>query len=268
MAVAFVELNSGLRIERDTRERVYLATGSTNENEVETEAYEYFPPTEGGIGPLRVRVEPIDAERGLWEVTTTYNRSGSSSAPLVGAESSFEFEIGTTSTHITQSRRTVAGHSIDDEEAVPDFDQAIGVTQDGVDGCDILTPESRFSETHYLSAEFVTPAYRRMLRSMVGKVNLAPFRDHDGGEVLLVGIRGGRRRSDDVWELTFAFATSENAFKIAIGDIVVPRKAGWDYLWVYYEPQVVSDRLVSVPKFAFVEEVYQRADFFDLGIGE
>jgi len=266
VAVAFAELASSPRIEKDSRERVFVATGSTDENEVESEAYADLPATDGGLGNLVVDVAPIDSGQGMWEVTARYRRNTPASPPVVG-ESDFEFEIGTTSTHITQSKATVGGYAPPGTPAMPDFDEAIGVTQDGVDGCDILTPESRFSETHYLSTAMVTAAYRRMLRSMVGKVNNAAFRDHAAGEVLLIGVRGGKRASDTVWQLTFTFATSDNTTALSVGSITGIAKEGFEYLWVYYEPAVSADRIVPVPAFAYVERVYDSASFSALGIG-
>lgn len=266
MAVTFAELRSGLRTENDSRERMFLGSGSSDEDEIQSEAESQLASIDGGFGNRQIRVEPINIETGLWEVTASYSKSAAVSPPEVG-QSSYEFEISTTSTHITQSKATTDGQGEPGAPTIPDFSGAIGVTPDGVEGCDILTPESRFSETHYLSDATVTAAYRRMLRSMVGKVNDAAFRDHDGGEVLLVGVRGGKRASDDVWELTFNFATSDNDGSIVVGGLAPFNKGGWEYLWVYYEPSTDADRIVPVPAFGYVERVYDAGDFSTLGIG-
>lgn len=267
MAVTFAELASSPRIEKDSRERSFLATGSTSENEVETAAYAQLPATDGGLGNLEVTVEPIGHELGMWEVTARYRPETFDGPPAVG-ESAYQFEIGTTTAHILRSLYTTKIYKHPEYDYPPYTLGSIGLNADGIDGCDILVPESRFSETHYLSSDFVTPAYRRLLRSMVGKVNNAPFRDHNAGEVLLSGIRGGKRASDNVWELTFDFATSDNATGLEVGEITGIRKKGWEYLWVYYEPSVVGDRLIPKPIAVYIETVYRYDDFVYLGIGE
>jgi len=43
--------------------------------------------------------------------------------------------------------------------AAPNFGGAVGVTHDSVEGVDITIPVYSFSETHFLDAAFVTPAY-------------------------------------------------------------------------------------------------------------
>lgn len=266
MPIAFAELASSPRIETDSRERSFLATGSSDEEDIKSAAESTLPFTDGGLGNRRIAVEPIDSNQGFWEVRADYRSSSPVTPPEVG-QSAFEFEIGTTSSHITQSKATVGGYAPAGAPSMPDFDEAIGVTQDGVDGCDTLVPEARFSETHYLSSAFVTAAYRRTLRTLTGKVNSGAFRDHAAGEVLFLGARGGKRANDDVWEVTFSFATSDNATGLSVGAITGIAKGGWEYLWVYYEPVVSADRIALQPAFAYVERVYDSADFSALGIG-
>lgn len=266
MSVSFAELASSPRIKPESRERSYFATGSFDEDEIKFEAESQLPTTDAGFGGRTIDVDPIDHNQGYWEVTATYVKSTPIAPPAEG-ESEYSFEVATNSVHITQSIETVSVQVQEGDDTHSSFGGVIGVTKDGVDGCDILVPESRFSETHYLSDSIVTEAYRRTLRSIVGKTNDAPFRDHDTGEVLLVGIRGGKRASDEVWQVEFQFATSDNASGLVIGDINPIDKGGFDYLWIYYEPSVEGTRIVPVPAVASVERVYRSANFSDLGIG-
>lgn len=271
MAVTFAELASSPRLEQDSRERVFVARGSTDEDEIQSEAESQLDATDGGFGNRQIRVEPIDGNQGLWEVTASYSQVTAATPPEVG-ESSFEFEVSTTTTHITQSLFTIESHSPDPELLPANMWRAIGVTEDGVEGCDILTPESRFSETHYISDATVTETYRRQIISLVGKVNNNGFRGYETGEVMLVGIRGGKRASDEVWEITFSFAVSFNATDLEVGEITGITKRGWEYLWVHYEPRVVAsgfttDRIVPYPVGAYVERVYSYGDYSLLGIG-
>ncbi len=270
MTVVFHELAGSRTHETGSggsRELRFLAVAGDDDVEVRVEAQAQLPASYDGLGNRKIRVEPIDVASGLWEVTSTYRASDPSPPPPEAGESSFSFEVGTTTSHITQSRATVGGYAPGGVATMPDFAGAIGVTPEGVDGCDILVPEARFSETHYLSDAVVTAAYRRQLRTLTGKVNDAPFRDHAAGEVLFLGARGGKRASDGVWEVTFSFATSDNATGLEVGAIGGIAKGGWQYLWVLYEPAVDANRIVLQPAFAYVEEVYASASFAGLGIG-
>lgn len=87
-------------------------------------------------------------------------------------ESSFAFDTGGGTTHITQSLQTVAKYPAD----APDFKGAIGVHNDSVEGTDITIPVYNFKETHYLPALLVTPAYKATLFTVTGKVNAFPFK--------------------------------------------------------------------------------------------
>jgi hypothetical protein len=56
-------------------------------------------------------------------------------------------------------------------DGAPNFQGAIGATADGVEGTDIVVPVYQFSETHYLPATFVTPAYKATVFWLTGKVS-------------------------------------------------------------------------------------------------
>jgi hypothetical protein len=167
--------------------------------------------------------------------------------------------------HITQSRATVSKHAPVGETA-PDFKGAIGVTTDSVEGTDITIPVFNFAETHYVPTAAVTDGYKLALFNLTGKVNSAAFRGFQPGEVLFLGASGSKRGKDD-WEITFRFAASLNVAGLGVGDIVGIDKKGWEYLWVRYADAEDENVLVKQPIAAYVEQVYQEADFSGLGIG-
>ena len=185
--------------------------------------------------------------------------------PDVG-ESRYQFDTGGGTQHITQSIANIGKYAPDGQTA-PDFQGAIGVTHDSVEGVDIEIPSYNFSETHYLSNSVVTAAYKQTLAALSKKVNNAPFKDFEAGEVFFHGASGSKT-GDDKWEITFSFAASKNATNITIGDIVVPAKKGWQYLWVRYADSEDNSakRVVKKPIAAYVEKVYEEADFSGLGI--
>ena len=153
----------------------------------------------------------------------------------------------------------------------PRITGAISVDSEGnVNGIDITMPVMNFSETHYFRASKVTTAYKKRLAELTGTVNNGKFKGYAPGEVLFLGASGSRRgkHSDDDWEITFRFAVSPNRENLKIGDLTIKEKLGWDYLWVRYADEVSSDQksLVKKPESAYVERVYQAADFGGLGI--
>jgi hypothetical protein len=178
----------------------------------------------------------------------------------------FQFDTGGGTQHITQSLVTMGAYAPPSRTA-PYFGGAIGVTRDNVEGVDITVPVFNFSETHYIPAALITPAYQSVLFNLTGKVNNYAFRWFAEGECLFLGASGAQRGQDD-WEITYRFAASPNRTGIIIGDIVGIVKKGWEYLWVRYEDaeDTGANALVKRPMAVYVEQVYDWADFSLLGI--
>ena len=154
-------------------------------------------------------------------------------------------------------------------KTAPDHQGAIGVTDDAVEGVDIVVPKYGFSETHFFLDAQINQFYRITLAFITGKVNIAPFRGFNEFEVLFLGATGSRSTDKKgIWELTFNFAMNSNAV-LEVGDITAITKNGWDYLWVQYdrrEDPGVGE--VKRPRYAYVEQVYSPISFDGLGIGQ
>jgi hypothetical protein len=178
----------------------------------------------------------------------------------------FAFDTGGGTQHITQSlatnRYAPAG------QTAPNFQGAIGVTADGVEGVDITVPVYQFSETHYFANELITPAYKLALFALTGKVSSVGFRGLAVGECLFLGAAGAKRGLGD-WEITYRFAGSPNVSGLVIGGITGISKKGWEYLWVRYADaqDTAAKALIKKPIAVYVEQVYPYADFSLLGIG-
>ena len=217
------------------------------------------PLVHGGLVRLTAHTERI-AEQ-TWEGTVRYGE-----APTPG-DSSFSFDTGGGSQHLTQSISTTGSYAAPGQTA-PDFRGAIGVTPDAVEGIDVTVPVYHFSETHFVPAGLVTPAYKAARFQLTGRVNNAPFKGFVAGEVLFLGASGSKRGADD-WEINFKFAASPNATGLTVGNITGISKAGWDYLWVRYEDaeDTTAKALVKRPIAAYVERVYPWGSFSTLGIG-
>ena len=64
--------------------------------------------------------------------------------------------------------------------------------------------------------------------------------------------------------ITFKFAASENREDLDVGDIRVPTKDDWDYLWVRYEKTEENGQVLPVPVQAYIEKIYERFAFAQL----
>lgn len=181
--------------------------------------------------------------------------------------------------HITQSLNTIDSFGAVTAVGpppvaadVPDTQQAIGVTKDSVEGCDVFVPKLEFSITKRIS--FITMKDIQRWSDATGKKNEIEWNTFQAGEVLFLGCEGkyqGDNNTDESWLVTFKFAISKNREGILIregdatglGRLVVSTKKGWDYIWVGFveEKDATANKLVQRPKYAYVEEVYDDADF-------
>lgn len=222
------------------------------------------------LGSVEV-VERVNGD--TWKVKAVYEEEDSDEddpEPDPGDEESFSTSFDTSggTKHVMQSRQTVT--RLPDE--APDFGGAIEVDNEGnVNGVDVTMPVFNFEETHTMAGSRVTTSYRRNIAALTGTMNKSSFRGHSAGEVLFLGASGSKRsrKANAPWEITFRFAVSPNEGGIKVGDITVPQKYGWDYLWVRYADKVAGDgkALVKKPVAVYVERVYPTGDFGNLGIG-
>ncbi|MCL2120388.1 MAG: hypothetical protein FWH27_18395, partial [Planctomycetaceae bacterium] len=178
---------------------------------------------------------------------------------------SISFEVSGTQTKITSSLMTRGGWSA---SGMPprNYGGLIGVTNDGVEGVDIDTAVSTFSETVYFHPVMLTSGYIGFLTRSYGCVNVSPFKGFDTGEARFLGATGSYRQGDRGVEMSFKFAVSPNAWNIRVGNIIVPFKYGWDYLWVRWADMEIDGVTVKVPIEAYVEKVYNGMNFYNLGV--
>ncbi len=248
-------------------EMVYILTGTSDDLTAKTLIENSTATTYNGLTRQSINLEPewVDTtvHDGRWIATVRYGVK----PPAEVGESSFSFDTGGGTQHITQSISTVNRYAPPGKTA-PDFGGAIGVTHDNVEGVDITVPVYAFSETHYLADAVVTPAYRGTLFNLTGKVNNASFKGLAAGECLFLGASGSKRGADD-WEISFKFAGSPNRTNINVGGITVSSKKGWEYMWVRYadSEDAGANAIVKKPAAVYVEKVYEEGNFAGLGIG-
>jgi len=250
-------------------ERTYIISGSDDEADILQATIDDTPATvtiEGFVwNRVNRSIDIIGNE--LWEATIEYEPP---SQTPVENESRFAFETGGGTLHRLQSIANISRTAIAGETA-PDFSGAIGVSESGIEGVDLVAPQYTFSETHWKAASFVTEPYKQTLFNLTGKVNDASFKGFAADEVLFLGASGSRTGTD-LWEITYRFQASENATAIVIGSppnqITVPSKKGWEYLWIRYreEEDTSAKIIVRRPLAAYVEQVYETGNFASLGI--
>lgn len=249
----------------------YWAKGSTDDQEILDHALANLPFTFADMPRQKVDVEPLGGQ--LWDIVAIYepnsatNQQAPVPPPQVG-DSEFAFDTTGGTQHITQALSLVASHADPDIGVVSDWHNAIGVTDDGVGGIDIVVPQLAYEETHQIAHSTVVGGLVGVLHSLTGKVNNAPYKGFAAGELLFAGAAGRRRKTEDFWTINFKWQASRNATGIAVGAITVTSKDGWDYLDVQYESaeDATASMLVKKPIAARVYRVYERGDFSALGI--
>ena len=237
----------------------YIIRGTDDDATANSALLAASPVLYGGLIRQSAHTERIAED--AWEGSVRYGQL----EPPETCDSSFSFDTGGGSQHVTQSLATVGAYSASGPP--PNFHGAIGATRDSVEGVDITVPVYNFTETHYIATPLVTAAYKATLFYLTGTVNNAPFRGFAAGEVLFMGASGSKRGQDD-WEITYRFAASPNVTGLVVGAITGINKRGWEYLWVRYEDaeDTAAKALVKQPRAVYVEQVYLYGNFAGLGI--
>ncbi|MCD4823217.1 MAG: hypothetical protein K8S55_01305 [Phycisphaerae bacterium] len=272
MAITVVEKPESRQVTDDSAELIYLITGTASDAEAlaalkSTASATHNSMTRGkcSVDPVKESIDSGNADFCKWEGTAPYAplQNTVPQIPETG-DSSFSFDTGGGSQHITQSLSTVNRYAPTGQTA-PNFKGAIGVTHDSVEGVDISVPVYNFSETHYIADGDVDKA---AYFALTGKTNNAAFKGCAAGECLCLGASGSKRGGGD-WEITFRFAASPNKTGLTIGSITGIDKKGWEFLWVRYADteDTAAKTIVKQPAAVYVEKVYEEGSFSGLGIG-
>lgn len=246
-------------------EVLYNVTGTQNEFKVASAVNETAPAVWGNGSitlykqSVNVEVDPA-GDGSLWTATVRYDTTNE----LVEGLDSLEFNTTGGSQNVTQSLSTVAAYPVGQ---APNFQGAIGVSDTGVEGVDVVTPFITFSEGR--KEQQLTQTEQQVIADTTGAINQFAFRGWEPGEVLFLGAtaRKENSQSSDPWLLTYEFGVQRNRANFYVGSILVTEKYGWDYLWIRYGVTAGSNELLRVPVAAYIERVYPVVDFSVLGIG-
>ena len=154
---------------------------------------------------------------------------------------------------------------------------AIGVTDDGPEGVDVVDPAVGITVTRrYLPAGMPTTATLLGLR---GKVNsdattIKDTRKAVGGrswvlaigELLCVGVDEGTIDDDGLITVTYQFEAAPNRAAVTVGAVGPFAVKGHEYLWVQYGKVASGDGAARAPRWAYVEQIYETTAMNALGL--
>ncbi|MEI8018002.1 MAG: hypothetical protein WCH39_07355 [Schlesneria sp.] len=221
-------------------------------------AKSFIPPRLGPLYLQNIKLSPITPTN--WDGSAIY------AAPKPTDQPTYSIEIGVGSAHFTQSLQTVGAYAAPGVPAtkIPNFKGAIGVTKDGVEGCDVNVPSLTWTEHQLLPSSQITKAYILTIFNLSARMNSSQWRIFAPGEALFMGATLQQSQDRDGWTGDFRWIGSPNAENIPVGNITVTAKLGHDYLWARYQDAVSNGNAVKIPKFVFVERVYTFGDMSTL----
>lgn len=209
---------------------------------------------------------PRDEHEQIFDCKVTWaNQEGKPTLPAPQTSQSVDvsFEISYTNTNVTASQNRVGTFP----SSAPNY-PGIGWDSNArrFEGVDIQVPVFSWKETHYVppAAALSLANLARAFNVACNPVNSQVFRGFGAGQVMYVGTQGCPRSADQ-YSLTHGFVASPNLSGGLIGTITGIVKAGWDYMWVSYQPDtlVTSGKTITIQKpiAAYVERVYNQCDF-------
>jgi hypothetical protein len=261
--------NSGSSIEF-----AYIVLGTASEIDAVNAALAVAPLAYLANSETLVRQEATPTPTGptSWEVAIRFGGEDErkSLEPPQPGTWHFQFDSSGGSHRVTQSLETLWRGERSQSNPAPDLLGATNYDGKKVQGVDIVVPKLEFSVTAYYAPQAVTTAFVADIARNTGKVNSDDWLGFEAGELLFLGGSGqgdiptvaGQRVKPIA--ITFKFAASENREDIEVGDITVPTKDGWDYLWVRYEKTEENGQVLPVPVHAYVEKIYERFAFAQL----
>lgn len=270
MAAVAREQQGSPQIEREAATRRFVVVGAADDLEARSAIEAIAPLVTNGLDLIDVPVE--HAMRDVWSGEARYGVI--TGGPPIGGATIFGFDTTGGRQKIFRSLATTPYEG--PGGAAIDFKGAINVTDDGVEGVEIVVPSFATTITKWFHNVDVTQTWINTLEEMTGRMNNAPLTGwprplggRAAGEALLLGARGQQRGVNGDFEITFEFAVSRNVVGVTVDEISGIAKGGHSYLWVRYEDRIddTTKRMVKKPIQVNVERVYEYGDFSLLGLG-
>lgn len=201
----------------------------------------------------------------------------SDDSTFVGPEMSIEISRGTVK--VLQSKETREGYGINgalmSTGGVPDYQRAINVTAEGVEGVEIGGSfPGKVLFTYNARYRFITWKYLDILTELCLSTNTGTYFGREEESVLYIGSTGNHDGSESPWKFAHTFAIGKHESNIAItGDVATPAtslivatKKAFDYLWCSYTKVPGDNKLLTVPDAAYVERMFDKRNLKPIGI--
>ncbi len=207
-------------------------------------------------------------EKGALRLTVGYGEASLTPSGLPGR--AITFEGAAESRHITRAFT---------QENFPAAKDNVGVLIGPInkdkefEGVDIEEPVLAQNEVHYRSS--FTTDERRTIVGLLQKLNDGTFRGFPEGEVRFTRFSASLQ-SNGQWMLNFGFAINPGRqFVVDISSDAKPpvvsqaqvTQEGWQYYWDETADILDNGERKTVNKAVHLADVYQKADYEDLGIG-
>lgn len=283
----------------------WLVSGMDGYTAAEEKGRDLAPLYYDGHRRTSLSCRPVGA--GWYEITATYGNTGISAFEGFGVKNAdgvtlipVGLSVDTTggTEHVTQA---YAGPGNDAPQVksykagggdapAPESHGAINVSGNQVNGITKTVPAFNFTETWLVPAWYLFKGvkddpeadddgeeveadpvipYARTLHDMTGIVNSDDFRIFAPGEVLFLGARYDTNRNQTMVPVTYSFSVRPNLDLFYLDTVQVKEKPGWHYLWLYYEDGVEDSFFpVKIPKYAYVDQIYEERKFSELKIGK
>lgn len=201
----------------------------------------------------------------LYRVTAIYQKP-SYGTPVAEA-GDIEFKLNT----IGKSQKVLSTLGRQDSQAptgysVPDVGDAIGATENGVEGVDAPFPAFDFTVTNIVTAATATPSFYAAIRAASGRVNddsvnTVEYGTLAAGELLFKGAVASKSQGGDLVRIDFEFSGLPNATDIDVGGMTFDAKEGWDHLWFIFADKTDGAARGKKPIAGFIDRHIPRHDF-------
>lgn len=231
----------------------------------------YAPTVYLNLFRQQIKLSPVaeaDGTKGMWDVEIPYVPKPL--YPLQVGEFRYSGKTTGGTRHVTQALSTQKVYSSTGPllPGVVSFGGLIGVSSDGVEGTEIVSPVFEWTEERTFHTNSVTQSYLRNLFYLTGSVNADSFRGFPAGEVLFMGADFSIRTAEH-WKFIFSFKAAPNVANKTFGNFTAVDKDGWQYAWTWDTPTVNTNQncVLRQPRYLIIENVYDYKNFSGLGIG-
>lgn len=258
---------------REVKRRYVIGQCFGGFNQVTEEMTPYVPNyvAADGVGIFwrRSRLEVSGLGHAYFDVTATY-QTLQPKPPEDPTQPQSDYRPGSLAWDTTGNTEHIT-QGLDEEDrypaASPDFQSALNVSGDSVQGLDVVRPNLRYSETWILPAQlavsctFVGAVYR-----LTGSVNLNQFRCFAPGEALFMGGRAQWQGDEPYVAATFDWECRPNVTDFYVKGIAAFAKEGWEHVWIMYQPESNGGSLIRKPCAAYKNRVFPKRSWNALGM--